>query len=254
MALACHPTACLMDILQILGPTAPHLRRLWARIRPLSTECHDWAEDAFDAHMYHRAAQLELALDVCFRSLNTFSPLFDCVDEQHRRDAVRAMAILGGTAELIFQAIVDRAPLKNSPAALARCGIPATYEELLRVSYPAFDRNVLTDMPHRGRLGYSHVAELLTRLGELRVFTATDGGAPFSELDDDHQETTDLAPHGAIGPDHEPVLILWGRPEEQVHAACMAYLRLQRCRWAWPARGFPHLQAAMAGPDMDPLD
>ncbi len=216
----------LEDILHVLGPTAPHLRALWQPLRRVSCACRLWAEDAYDTRMMALAQDLEANLETCYTATTLRSIVFEDLDEDHRRSTVRSMVVLGGTAELIFESILAHhvSHRRADPPPL----VPATYECLLDAAYPAFDARILSDVPLGGRLGYAHIAELLTRVGELRVLVAPAVLSPFDSLEAD----ADLQ-HPAT------MLLLWGEPEQFIRDACVAYRRLQRCRWAWPERGLP---------------
>jgi hypothetical protein len=159
-----------------------------------------------------RASELEAHLHICYEALDTRSFLFSDGADNHGREAVRSIIILGGTAELITQALVARAGGATHPDAL-----PVTYECLLAVAYTSFDARILSDVPIGGRLGFAHISELLMRAGELRLFAA-----PAPDM-----TTSDR--------------LLWAKPDQLVRDACSAYHRFQRCRWAWPSRGLPGL-------------
>ena len=196
----------LADVLAALGPTAPHIAPLWDHLRLVSLALLAWAADAYEARLMVRAQDLVEGLNRCYAALDTRDLVFSDGTEHHGRRAMRSIIILGGTAQLIVEALIARHP-----------AAPDTYDRLLDFTYPDFDAQVLDDVPLRGGLTFAHVSELLMRAGEIRLFASPE-------------------PDTAT-----PERLLWAEPDRIVRDACAAYCRFQRCRWAWPSRGIPEL-------------
>lgn len=165
---------------------------LWPILRRVSRDMRDVARDLWVArmHAYERRiiALLDAATDA---AMVEFAHI--ATSRVNVYSVVRNMAVLEGTAALVFEALRSRAPR------------PATLRDLLGASLRDFDRPALRDLPAKAlpnEFTFAHISECLIRTGEMRVF---------------------------LGTIHEP----WADNERRFRDTADAYYRMQRHMWAW---------------------
>lgn len=179
-----EPTTRLDDLFVL----AEQMEDMWPHpvVRPMR-------KTARELHLLHRRS-LELRLVSCIDAATDAVMRTDStVHQENVLAVVRNMAVLEGTAALIFSAVVSHASR------------PSSLMDLVNSSTPGFDRVALDDLLHAdvdplGPLGFPHMSECLLRAGEMRVF---------------------------LGSMDQP----WARNEHLFREAARAYLEMQRLCW-----------------------
>lgn len=177
--------------LALVCTLSDHFLPLWPALRPVSRGLANTARELWLVRMRAHELQVMASMDSAADTVCRDHPT---LPRDEALAVVRSMAVLEGTAALMFEAIRSRAPR------------PATLRDLLGASVDGFDRPALRDLPVKAlpsEFAFAHISECLIRTGEMRVF--------LGSIDDP-----------------------WAENERLFRDAAAAYCRMQRHLWAWP--------------------